>query len=94
LFSALTALGCAALLAPGLVLQCAPPCLFDFAGFEHCWGCGMTHAALACLHGQFGLARDANPRVFIVLPLILMEYLRFGWRLYGAQWRTPVALMP
>ncbi len=71
LFGALTVLALIAFVAPGKILQFAPPCLFDFVGFEHCWGCGMTHAVLACLHGQFQLAWDANPRVFIVLPLMV-----------------------
>ena len=84
LFGALTVLAFTALAAPGVILQFAPPCLFDLAGFEHCWGCGMTHAMLACLHGQFQLAWDANPRVFLVLPLMVAEYLRFGWRVVGA----------
>ena len=85
LFGALTVLAIAAMIAPGMVLRIAPPCLFDLAGFEHCWGCGMTRAVEACLRAQFGLAWDSNPRVFIVLPLLVAEYLRFGWRVVGME---------
>lgn len=94
MFGVLTTLGLAAVVAPGLVLRFGPPCLFDLAGFDHCWGCGMTRAIVACLRAQFGSAWDANPRVFIVLPLLLVEYLRFGWRLYGARLAMPVTLKP
>ncbi|HEX7641112.1 MAG TPA: DUF2752 domain-containing protein [Burkholderiaceae bacterium] len=94
LFGLLTALALLAIAAPGIVLRIAPPCLFDLAGFEHCWGCGMTRAIVACLRTQFRLAWDTNPRVFIVLPLLAAEYLRLGWRVTGAGLAKPAAVKP
>lgn len=46
-----------------------PGCLFhDFTGLN-CPGCGMTRAAHATLHGQFGEAFRFNPVGMILLPV-------------------------
>lgn len=36
-----------------------------------CPGCGMGHAALALLRGDWKTARRRNPLVFIMLPLLI-----------------------
>jgi hypothetical protein len=58
-----------------------PGCLFHrFTGL-HCPGCGMTRAAYAALHGNFGQAFRMNPVGMILLPLacvgLSLELL--GW---------------
>ncbi len=87
IFVGLAILALAALVAemwmPGAFLTISPPCLFDYFGFAHCWGCGMTRAMLACLHGNMALAWELNPGVFVVLPLLGIEYGRLGLRVFS-----------
>jgi hypothetical protein len=73
---AVAALAAAALLAPGLLMQAAPPCLFTFL-FDHpCWGCGMTRATLAFARGDLLAAWHFNKASLLVLPMLLWLYVR------------------
>jgi hypothetical protein len=57
------------------------PCLFTLIFGVHCWGCGMTHAAIALVKFQFEEAWNENPLVVIVLPLltftVIQDFLKF-----------------
>jgi hypothetical protein len=80
---AIASLGAAALVAPDLVLRLTPPCLISTLLGEVCWGCGITHAALAFLHADFAGAWAFNKMSVLVLPLLLWQYvlyLRMIWR--------------
>ncbi len=82
-FVLLTGLGVAAIAAPNFVLQYSPPCIFNyFFGFNYCWGCGLTRATLAVLDGNFEVAWHLNRLIFIVLPLIIFQYIRFFIRVF------------
>ena len=73
---ALAALGAAALVAPDGLLRVAPPCLFSLLLDVDCWGCGMTRAALALLHGDLAPAWHLNKASLLVLPMLLVLYVR------------------
>lgn len=47
------------------------PCPFKLITGLKCPGCGMTHYALALLHGNIHEAYDANPLLFWLIPLLL-----------------------
>lgn len=82
---AIASLGAAAVVAPDLVLQLTPSCLVSRLLDELCWGCGITHAALAFLHADFAGAWAFNKLSLLVLPLLLWQfflYLRMIWRTY------------
>jgi hypothetical protein len=82
-FVLLTGLGVAAIAAPNFVLQYSPPCIFNyFFGFNYCWGCGLTRATLAVLDGDLEMAWQLNRLIFIVLPLIIFQYIRFFIRVF------------
>ncbi len=82
-FVLLTGLGVAAIAAPNFVLQYSPPCIFNyFFGFNYCWGCGLTRATLAVLDGNLEVAWHLNRLIFIVLPLIIFQYIRFFIRVF------------
>ncbi len=82
-FVLLTGLGVAAIAAPNFVLQYSPPCIFNyFFSFNYCWGCGLTRATLAVLDGNFEVAWHLNRLIFIVLPLIIFQYIRFFIRVF------------
>ena len=68
-------LGVAALLAPNQLLALAPPCLFSALTGHDCWGCGITHAVVAALHGDFADAWQHNRLFVLVLPLLGWEWL-------------------
>jgi hypothetical protein len=71
-------LGIIATISPEAMLAITPDCLIThLTGFQHCWGCGMTHAIVDCLHGEFRAAWNTNALVYFVLPLLVFEYLRF-----------------
>jgi predicted membrane metal-binding protein len=61
------------------------PCLFTTIFGIHCWGCGMTHAAIALLKFQFAEAWNENPLVVVVIPLItfavIQDFLKFKRRI-------------
>ena len=81
--------GVAALAFPARLLAYSPPCLVTLATGHACWGCGMTHAVVAAAHLDLAGAWRANPMVAVVLPLLVVAYLRFavqtlrGWRALG-----------
>jgi hypothetical protein len=82
-FALLTGLGVAAIAAPNFVLQYSPPCIFNyFFCFNYCWGCGLTRATLAVLDGNLEVAWHLNRLIFIVLPLIIFQYIRFFIRVF------------
>lgn len=73
------------MVAPDLVLHLTPSCLVSRMLDEVCWGCGITHAALAFLHADFAGAWAFNKLSLLVLPLLLWQYflyLRMIWRTY------------
>lgn len=78
ILAAVPLVGIAALLRPDWVLAAAPPCLVTLATGHRCWGCGLTHAVLAVLRLDFRGAWQANPAVGVVLPLLLLAYVRFA----------------
>ena len=47
------------------------PCLFRLVTGYRCPGCGMTHAAMALIHGQPKTAFRENPLSLTVVPLLL-----------------------
>jgi len=49
-----------------------PGCLFKRVTGLHCPGCGMTRAAFATLHGDFGRAFRMNPVGVVLLPIALI----------------------
>ncbi len=82
-FVLLTGLGVAAIATPNFILQYSPPCIFNyFFGFNYCWGCGLTRATLAVLDGNLEVAWHLNRLIFIVLPLIIFQYIRFFIRVF------------
>lgn len=84
----LAALGVLALLSifePHLVAEWMPPCLSKTLLGLECWGCGMTRAVLAFLHGDFAAAWDHNPRYVVVVPLIAWSCMRLAWRVVRPQ---------
>lgn len=83
-FLGISLLGILAIVSPSEALRITPNCLITALTGKHCWGCGITHASIACLHGDFNLAWQDNPLVFLVLPLLTFEYLRFAFRLYSS----------
>ena len=60
-------------LAYALFIQCTGigiPCLFRLVTGYRCPGCGMTHAAMALIHGQPKTAFRENPLSVTVVPLL------------------------
>jgi hypothetical protein len=49
-----------------------PGCLFHRMTGLNCPGCGMTRAAYAVLHGNFGEAFRLNPMGMVLLPAALL----------------------
>ena len=72
--------GGAAVVFPARFLALAPPCLVTLATGHACWGCGMTHALVAAARLDLAGAWRANPLVAVVLPLLVVVYLRFAVR--------------
>ncbi|MES2019216.1 MAG: DUF2752 domain-containing protein [Pseudomonadota bacterium] len=80
---AVATLGVAALVVPELVLAVTPRCLVSMVTADLCWGCGITHAALALLHGDVAGAWAYNKLSLVVLPMLLwlyFQHLRMIWR--------------
>ena len=48
------------------------PCVFRLVTGYRCPGCGMTHAAMALIHGQPKTAFRENPLSLSVVPLLLL----------------------
>ena len=62
-------------LAYALFIQCTGlgiPCVFRLVTGYRCPGCGMTHAAMALIHGQPKVAFRENPLSLSVVPLLLL----------------------
>ena len=62
-------------LAYALFIQCTGlgiPCVFRLVTGSRCPGCGMTHAAMALIHGQPKVAFRENPLSLSVVPLLLL----------------------
>lgn len=62
-------------LAYALFIQCTGlgiPCVFRLVTGYRCPGCGMTHAAMALIHGQPKIAFRENPLSLSVAPLLLL----------------------
>ena len=62
-------------LAYALFIQCTGlgiPCMFRLVTGYRCPGCGMTHAAMALIHGQPKTAFRENPLSLSVVPLLLL----------------------
>lgn len=62
-------------LAYALFIQCTGlgiPCVFRLVTGYRCPGCGMTHAAMALIHGQPKTAFRENPLSLCVVPLLLL----------------------
>jgi uncharacterized membrane protein len=73
---AVALLGLAALATPDTVLRLGPPCLITHVLGVWCAGCGITHAAIDLLHGDVAAAWAHNRLSLLVLPLLLLLYLR------------------
>ena len=80
--AAVALLGLAALAMPQALLQYGPPCLWTLLLGHPCPGCGMTRALLALLHGDLAGAWGHNRAALLVLPLLLVLYLRHLHRLW------------
>ncbi len=80
---AVAALGAAALAMPDTVLHLSPPCLISLLLDDVCWGCGITRATLAFVHGNFAVAWAYNKASVVVVPMLIILYiqhLRMLWR--------------
>lgn len=82
----LVTLAGAALLTPDGLVRVAPGCLWHQLGFPHCWGCGMTRACVALVHGHLVQALALNPRSVLVLPLASVAALRHVARTTQRNW--------
>jgi hypothetical protein len=51
-------------------------CLINNATGYACLGCGMTHAIVSVLHGNFEEALSYNWRVVAILPLLVITWSR------------------
>ena len=59
-----------------------PGCFVSqFTGYE-CLGCGLNHAAIAFVSGDFKTAAIYNPLIFIYLPLIIGWITRDFYKFY------------
>lgn len=56
-------------------------CLIRLITGIECWGCGMTRAISALLHGELARALTFNWRVAIVFPLLTTLWCVTLWRL-------------
>jgi len=89
---ALTAGAIALIAAPDRVLAWSPPCLWHSLGIAHCWGCGMTRAFIAVLHGDLLTAIRLNPGIGAVAPLLLWVYVTSLYEaLRASYWTEPSA---
>jgi len=83
---AIAALGAAAIVVPDILLHASPSCLISMLLEDQCWGCGMTRASIALLHGDVAAAWGFNKLSIVVLPVLFFLYVRFLytiWRSYS-----------
>lgn len=79
-------IGAAALVVPDLLIRATPHCLISLLIDDVCWGCGITRATVALLHGKFAVAWGFNKLVFVVLPMLMYLYSKHllkVWRTYA-----------
>jgi hypothetical protein len=79
-------IGMAALAVPDLLIRATPHCLISLFLDDVCWGCGITRATVALLHGKFAVAWGFNKLVFFVLPMLMylyIKHLHLVWRKYA-----------
>jgi len=79
-------IGVAALVVPDLLIRATPHCLISLLVDDVCWGCGITRATVALLHGKVAVAWGFNKLVFLVLPMLMylyLNHLRMVWRTYA-----------
>lgn len=79
---AIAVFGMCAWLMPNTVLALTPDCLISKVTDGWCWGCGMTHAIIALLHGDLSGAWQSNKLCFAVAPMLFvlyLQYLRMIW---------------
>lgn len=79
-------IGAAALVVPDLLIRATPHCLISLMIDDVCWGCGITRATVALLHGKLAVAWGFNKLVFFVLPMLMylyIKHLRMVWRTYA-----------
>ncbi len=82
LIAALLLLPAVGMSVPTEVLERGPGvCLSRLIAGIECWGCGMTRAISAVLHGDLGRAIAFNWRVAIVFPLLATIWGSTLWRL-------------
>lgn len=75
--AALVALPAGAVIIPtDLVARGPVVCLSRLLLGLECWGCGMTRAISAAMHGEIHQAIDYNWRVVVVLPLLGVIWAR------------------
>ena len=55
-------------------------CVWKWMFARECWGCGMTRAFVAMLHGDIARAIAFNWRVIVAFPLIAFLAARSMWR--------------
>lgn len=62
-----------------------PVCPFRaLTGFT-CPGCGTTRAVHHLLHGDFSAAFQLNPFTMVLLPLLLIAFVRYSVKIFRAQ---------
>lgn len=79
-----------------------PPhlCLWSHLLGVRCPGCGMTHAALALCRGDWAGAMAKNVLSPVVMPLVAVLYVRWGWGMLRPHTRgdayqaSPIASCP
>ncbi|MBC7353723.1 MAG: DUF2752 domain-containing protein [Thermogutta sp.] len=62
-----------------------PPCPFHYLTGMYCPGCGSLRATHALLHAQFLRAVDLNPLMVLMLPVVVLLFLRPNW--FKQPWR-------
>lgn len=55
-------------------------CLYKFIFGKECINCGMTRACLSLIQGRYSLAIMYNWKSIIVLPLLLLFYIKWWYK--------------
>jgi len=64
------------------VLNIKTLCIWKLLTGHNCWGCGMTHATICILKGNFIEAIEYNKFVIIVFPLLLFCWLKYIFKTF------------